>query len=111
MKFHQISIGDDFIFNGKNYKKLNNVMAQDLDNQKQVFMKRSEDIAVGEVAVSPSNTKNNPYENILNRALLDFQGACLKQFKSYRDGVSMDMAEAEINSIREEIFQHYRDKS
>lgn len=110
MKFHQLHIGDVFIYKGKNHKKLNNVMAQDIDSQKQVFMKRSEDVSVNESSTVASKTQNSPNADILDKALIDFQAACLKQFKSYRDGVSMDMAEAEIGQIRAEILEHYKDK-
>ena len=110
MKFHQIPIGNAFVYKGKKLKKVNNVMAQDLDSQKQVFMKRSEDVILHEASETPPINAKKPGEELLHQALIDFQRACLNQFKSYRDGVSMDMAEAEINSIREEIFQYYQRK-
>ena len=110
MKFHQLAIGTRFIANDKAHTKINNVMALDETTKSQVFMKRSADVFILE------GTNNTPAQSepksaaILAEALLNFQNACIKQFKSYQDGVSMDMIEAEITNIRNEILQHYRKK-
>lgn len=110
MKFHQLIAGDIFIHNDKKHIKINNVMAQDAETRKQVFMKRSDVIITETATVKKEEENKSPYNILLNKALNDFQDACLKQFKSYQDGVSMDMVEAEINNIRHAILSNYKEK-
>lgn len=107
MKFHQLNADDIFVFRERKNIKLNNVMAQDVETKKQVFMKRSDTVLVGDApAVKPDSQHSTP-KNILDQALMSFQDACLKQFSSHQDGVSPSVIEAEINRIRKEILQHY----
>ncbi|MDH5183581.1 MAG: hypothetical protein OEX12_06770 [Gammaproteobacteria bacterium] len=110
MKFHQLHTGDTFIYNDKKHIKLNNVMAQDVDSKKQIFMKRSDIVSVTDASTTKPAVQSRTYEKILDGALIDFQAACIKQYRSCQNGVSPDVAEAEINRIREEILHHYMQK-
>lgn len=107
MKFHQLNAGDIFVFNERKHIKLNNVMAQDVETKKQVFMKRSDTVLVGDAPAVKSDSQHSTPKNILDEALMSFQDACLKQLSSHQDEVSPSVIEAEINRIRKEILQHY----
>ena len=110
MKFHQLNSGDVFIHKNIKHIKINNVMAQNTETRKQVFMKRSDVVDSENMSITKEEQTKSPYDTLLNQALNDFQGACLRQFKSYKDGVSMDIVEAEINTIRTEILRSYLEK-
>jgi len=75
-----------------------------------MFMKGSAEIDISEISVVHKETEANSSDSVLHEALINFQTACLKQFKSYQEGVSMSLVEAEINKIREEILHHFQKK-
>lgn len=77
MKFHQLSIGSPFEFEGRRYIKSNSVMASDVDTGKQVFMKRSNQVNVGDELAEQKQAAMNQAQQVLHDALQAYRQTCL----------------------------------
>lgn len=78
MKFHQLAVGAEFIYQGRRCIKTSSIMASEVESGKPVFMKRSSEVEVDSPATENQQTKPSQAQQAMHDALQSYRAACME---------------------------------
>lgn len=109
MKFHQLAVGTQFIFESRRCIKTNAVMASEVETGKPVFMKRSSEVQINDPAAEQKQAELSQAQQVLHETLVAYRQACLETVRQSLPDVQQEWL-SELNDkleqARIELFQH-----
>lgn len=111
MKFHQLSVGQAFIFQGKAYVKASPVLAAEVDNGEQKFMRRADIVQLQEPQTSMDVTREE-VDEVKKTAVItlfeNFFTTCTELLEAELDNVTQPQKNAialQLQQARKRFLQ------